>query len=39
MPCVLEVETAREEWMKIFNKAVEIKEAYSPCRDSNIHKR
>ena len=39
MPCVLKVETAREEWMKIFNKAVEIKKAYSPCRGSNIHKR
>ena len=38
MPCVLDEKTAREEWMKVFDKAVEIKEAYAPCRGNKPNK-
>lgn len=36
--CVLDEKTAREEWMKIFDKAIDLKKAYAPCPECKHHK-
>ena len=36
--CVLDEEDARKEWMKIFDKAIELKKAYAPCPNCKQHK-
>lgn len=35
--CVLKEEDARKEWMKIFDKAIELKKIYGPCPDCKQH--
>ena len=38
MLCVTDEDTARKEWMKVFDKAVKLKKTYGPCRHCKQHK-